>query len=346
MRGDAARFNRLLGYVGGKAAQRAYTRRKRPVMQKILTITLNPALDLATGVDRMRANRKLRCTGARLDPGGGGVNVSRVIHRFGGSSTAFVALGGPTGRLMRELMQAQKLDLAGFPIKGDTRQDITVDEHAHGRQYRLVLPGPRWSRQEVKAAVTALEGLIRDHDYIVASGSLPPGVPEDFYAKLARLARQLGKRLILDTSGAPLRRALKAGVFLVKPNHIEFADLVGGGRGGRGDWASMARLGAQLQQRGEAEAMIVTRGDKGALLVAPGEAWRLQAPKVKVASLVGAGDSLIGAAVLALARGETLLEAARLGVAAAAAAVETPGTELATRTETLRLARRTKAWRV
>lgn len=308
-------------------------------MQKILTVTLNPALDLATSVERMEAGRKLRCDGARLDPGGGGVNVSRVIRAFGGRSTAFVALGGPTGRMMRELMRAQDLDLAEFPIKGDTRQDITVDERAHRRQYRLVLQGPRWSGREVRAALAEIERLARHHDYVVASGSLPPGVPEDFYARLARLTRRLGNRLVLDTSGAPLRRALSAGVFLVKPNHIEFADLAGA-RGG--DWKSMARMGRRLQQRGEAEAMIVTRGDKGALLIAPEGAWRLQAPKVKPASLVGAGDSLIGAAVLSLARGKSLPEAARLGVAAAAAAVEAEGTQLAARRETLRLAKRTK----
>lgn len=313
------------------------------MQKKILTITLNPALDLATRVERMEPGRKLRCEGARLDPGGGGVNVSRVIRAFGGRSTAFVALGGPTGRMMRELMRGQKLELAEFPIKGDTRQDITVDEQAQRRQYRLVLEGPRWSGKEVRAALDEIGRLGKEYDYIVASGSLPPGVPLDFYAKLARMARRHGNRLILDTSGAPLNRALKAGVFLVKPNHIEFAELAGA-RGG--DWKSMARLGRRLQARAQAEAMIVTRGDKGALLIAPEGAWRLQAPKVKVASLVGAGDSLIGAVTLSLARGKSLLEAARLGVAAADAAVEAEGTELATRRETMRLAKRTKIWEV
>ena len=316
---------------------------RNPAMQKILTVTLNPALDLATTVERMQPGRKLRCEGARLDPGGGGVNVSRVIRAFGGKSTAFVALGGPTGRMMRELMLAQGLDLAEFRIKGDTRQDITIDEAAHKRQYRLVLQGPPWTRQQTQAALAEIARLAAHYDYIVASGSLPPGVPEDFYARLARLARRLAKRLVLDTSGAPLRLALAAGVFLVKPNHIEFADLAGA-RGG--DWKTMARVGQRLLARGEAEAMIVTRGDKGALAIGPDGAWRLQAPKVKIASLVGAGDSLIGATVLNLARGKSLLEAARMGVAAAAAAVESEGTELASRRETLRLARRTKVWDV
>ena len=316
-------------------------------MQKILTVTLNPALDLATAVERMQPGRKLRCEGARLDPGGGGVNVSRVIRAFGGKSTAFVALGGPTGRMMRELMLAQGLDLAEFRIKGDTRQDITIDEAAHKRQYRLVLQGPHWTQKQARAALAEIARLAAHHDYIVASGSLPPGVPEDFYARLARLARRLDKRLVLDTSGAPLRRALKAGVFLVKPNHIEFAELAGARHGAQhGDWKTMAAVGHRLRARGEAEAMIVTRGDKGALAIGPDGAWRLQAPKVKIASLVGAGDSLIGATVLNLARGKSLLEAARMGVAAAAAAVESEGTELASRRETLRLARRTKVWDV
>lgn len=310
---------------------------------RILTVTLNPALDLSTSVDRLLSGRKLRCGPARLDPGGGGVNVSRLIRRFGGRSTAFVALGGPIGRTLEELMRKEGLDLAPFAIRGDTRQNVTVDELARRRQYRLVLQGPRWSAREVRAALAELARLAAEHEYVVATGSLPPGVPADFYARLARIVRRQGGRLVLDTSGEPLRRALAAGVHLVKPNHLEFRDLAGAQRS---DWASMARVGQRIRARGEAEAMIVTRGAKGALAILPEGDWRLQAPNVTVASMVGAGDSLIGAAVLALARGRPLLEAARLGIAAAAAAVETPATELAHRAETLRLAKRTKVWRV
>jgi 6-phosphofructokinase 2 len=149
--------------------------------------------------------------------------------------------------------------------------------------------------------------------------------------------------MLLDSSGAPLRRALAAGVFLVKPNHIEFRDLIGAARS---DWSSMARVGKRLRDSGQAEAVIVTRGSKGALAILPEGSWRLQAPEVTVESMVGAGDSLIGALVLNLARGRTLLDACRIGVAASAAAVETPGTELAQRAETLRLAKRTKVWAV
>jgi 6-phosphofructokinase 2 len=313
------------------------------MQKKILTVTLNPALDLSTSVDRMLANRKLRCAGAVLEPGGGGVNVSRMIRRFGGRSTALVALGGPTGRTLRELMERDGLDVVEFPIAGGTRQNVTVDETVRGRQYRLVLQGPRWSGKEVKAALERIERLARDHEYVVATGSLPPGVPADFYARLARMVRRQGGRLILDTSGPPLRKALEAGVYLVKPNHIEFRDM---SSTRRSDWQSMARVGRRLQERGKAEMMIVTRGAMGALAILPEGAWRLQSPKGKVVSMVGAGDSLIGAAVLAIARGKPLLDACRLGVAAASAAVATPGTELAGRAETLRVARRTKVWEV
>lgn len=312
-------------------------------MQTILTVTLNPALDLATSVEHMTPGRKLRCHGARLDPGGGGVNVSRVIRRFGGRSTVFAALGGPTGRTLLELMRKDGLDVIAFPVRGDTRQDITIDEAARKRQFRLVLPGPRWSRQEARAALVEIERLAAEHEIVVASGSLPPGVPEDFYAKLAHIVRRQGGRFVIDTSGAPLEHALEAGVFLAKPNHVEFAELAGAKRA---DWRGMALVGRRLRERGQAEAIIVTRGAKGALAILPDGAWRLQAPKVTVASMVGAGDSLIGAAIVSLARNKSLLEAARIGVAAAAAAVGAEGTELAHRTETLRLARRTKAWKV
>jgi 6-phosphofructokinase 2 len=313
------------------------------MQKKILTVAVNPALDLSTRVERMLANRKLRCAGAHVEPGGGGINVSRVIRSFGGRSTAFVALGGPTGRALRELMGEEGLDIVEFPIAEHTRQNVTVDETRRERQYRLVLQGPHWSGKEVKAALARIERLAKDHEYVVATGSLPPGVPEDFYARIARIVKRQGGRMILDTAGPPLRAALDAGVYLVKPNHIEFRDLAGA----RGtDWKTMARVGRRLQERGKAEMMIVTRGDLGALAILPDGAWRLQSPKGKVVSLVGAGDSLIGAAVLAMARGKTLLEASRLGVAAASAAVEAPGSELAGRKETLRIARRTKVWEV
>ncbi len=318
------------------------------MQQKILTVAVNPAVDLSTRVERMLANRKLRCAGAHVEPGGGGINVSRVIRGFGGKSTAFVALGGPTGRTLRELMRQEGLDVDALPIAENTRQNVTVDETRRERQYRLVLQGPHWSGKEVKAALARIERLARSHQYVVATGSLPPGVPEDFYARIARIVKRQGGRMILDTSGPPLQAALEAGVFLVKPNHIEFRDLAGARST---DWKTMARVGHRLQERGKAEIMIVTRGDLGALAILPpnnkgGEAWRLQSPKGKVVSLVGAGDSLIGAFVLALARGKPLLEACRLGVAAASAAVEAPGSELASRKETLRIARRTKVWEV
>lgn len=313
------------------------------MQQKILTVAVNPAVDLSTRVERMLANRKLRCAGAHVEPGGGGINVSRVIRSFGGRSTAFVALGGPTGRTLRELMEHEDLDVVEFPIAGHTRQNVTVDETAHERQYRLVLQGPHWSGKEVKAALARIERLAKSHQYVVATGSLPPGVPLDFYARIARIVKRQGGRMILDTSGPPLQAALEAGVFLVKPNHIEFRDLAGARST---DWKTMARVGHSLQECGKAEIMIVTRGDLGALAILPGEAWRLQSPKGKVVSLVGAGDSLIGAFVLALARGKPLLEACRLGVAAASAAIEAPGSELASRRDTLRIARRTKVWEV
>jgi 6-phosphofructokinase 2 len=313
------------------------------MQQKILTVAVNPAVDLSTRVERMLANRKLRCAGAHVEPGGGGINVSRVIRGFGGKSTAFVALGGATGRTLRELMKQEGLDVVEFPIVEHTRQNVTVDETASERQYRLVLQGPHWSGKEVKAALARIERLAKNHDYVVATGSLPPGVPEDFYASIARIVKRQGGRMILDTSGPPLRAALDAGVFLVKPNHIEFRDLAGARNT---DWKTMARVGHRLQERGKAEIMIVTRGDLGALAILPDSAWRLQSPKGKVVSLVGAGDSLIGAFVLAMARGKSLLEACRLGVAAASAAVEAPGSELASRKDTLHIARRTKLWEV
>jgi 6-phosphofructokinase 2 len=293
-------------------------------MLPVLTVTLNPALDLTTTVAQLKPLQKLRCTAPRFDPGGGGINVSRAIKELGGESRAFVAIGGHTGAQLRRVLDRTGLDLDCWPLMGETRTSFTVMDETAGVPYRFLLPGPSISPFEADAILSRLTTLIRNHTgYVVASGSLPPGVPDDFYARLARATRELGGKFVIDTHGAPLRAATAERPYLVRLNHFEAQELLGGDAD-----AAAHTLATQLATRGLAEVAIVTIGERGAIVATPKRQIEIRPPHVGVKSGVGAGDSFVAALVFGLASGWPLDDAARYGVAAAAAAVTTEATEL------------------
>lgn len=296
-------------------------------VQNILTITLNPALDVTTTLDRLEPQRKLRCSAPLHNPGGGGVNVSRAIRELGGQSTAFVAVGGHTGRQLRQLFGDTGIDCEFFEIARETRFSFTAMEAATGLHYRFVMPGPEVGPDESDRLLARLSELMAQRPgYVVASGSLPPGIPDDFYARLAVRAREVGARLIVDTHGAPLREAALARPFLIRLNHLEAQELVGG------DADSAAHLLArELIARKLCEAAIVTLGDRGAIVASAHGETEIRPPKVTVRSSVGAGDSFVAALMVGLSRLWTLEDAARYGVAAAAATVTTEATALCSR---------------
>lgn len=296
-------------------------------MRPVLTVTLNPALDLTTSVASLKPLRKLRCAAPRLHPGGGGINVSRAIRELGGDSHAFVALGGHTGDQLRDLLRHAGLSVEYWPLPGETRTSITIMNAEDGLPYRFVLPGPVLSPFEAAAILDRLTGHIRRcGGYVVASGSLPPGAPEDFYARLARCTRALGGRFIIDSHGGALRAATEERPYLVRLNHLEAQELVGGEPD-----AAAHGLAQQLIARHLAEVAIVTLGERGAIVATGARQIEIRPPQVAVKSGVGAGDSFVAALVFGLANGWPLDDAARYGVAAAAAAVTTEATELCKR---------------
>lgn len=305
-------------------------------MKRILTITLNPAIDITTAVAELVPGPKMRCEAPRIEPGGGGVNVSRVIKELGGKSLALVAVAGATGTLMRELLAEAEIETAFLEARGLTRQSLAVHDRASGKQYRFVLPGPAQDTAFAEQALATLKELLADgtYPYVVASGSLPPGLPDGFFGEIAEFARARGARLILDTSGPALRAALGCGVFLVKPDQLE-ARALAASLGV--DAEDPARLARSILENGGAEAVVVTLDAEGALLASEEGSVRLRAPKVQVVSKVGAGDSFVGAVSFALANGWPLARACGYGVAAAAAAVTTPATELARKADVDRL---------
>jgi len=303
-------------------------------LRPVVTLTMNPALDMSTSVERVESRHKLRCGPAVFDPGGGGVNVARVIHRLGGEATAIYACGGPTGYAYRQLLEAEGVNACAMPIEGATRSNVTVDETSTGEQYRFVVQGPEISEAEWRNCLDILAERVETDSYVVASGSLPPGVPDDFYGRVARLAKKRGARCVIDTSGAPLRAALEEGVFLVKPNLREMQQLIGEDL----DTAEVQERAARgLVERGASEIVALTLGADGAVLVWPGGVSRIPAPRLATRSAVGAGDSFVGALVLRLAQDRPLEEAFLYASAAGAAALLTPATELCRRDDVARL---------
>ncbi|KIL05971.1 1-phosphofructokinase family hexose kinase [Stutzerimonas balearica] len=306
-------------------------------MTRIATLTLNPAMDLAVRTPRVVATEKLRCSAPRHDPGGGGINVARVVSTLGGDALAVYPAGGPFGEMLRRALDAIGLAHLPVAISGDTRESFTVDEQASGLQYRFVLPGPRLSEQERLGCLAALRGLHPAPAYLVVSGSFTPGIEPSFFDELLALAGQVGARLVVDLSGEPLAYAARrGGAYLIKPSLNELASLIG-----RMPESEREQEGAlrELIGAGAAEVIVLSLGAAGALYASGDRLERIAAPSVPMVSAVGAGDSMLGAVVLALAQGRELGDAVRYGVAAGAATVMRPGTQLCLREDVERLFR-------
>jgi 6-phosphofructokinase 2 len=299
----------------------------------IVTLTMNPALDITTSVDRVRPTDKLRCQGARHDPGGGGINVARIARVLGASVSAIFPAGGPTGDVVADLLAEQGVPFHRVRISGRTRESFTVNEGSSGQQFRFVLPGPRLTFAERAHCVDELRAVAGSAQFVVVSGSLPPGVPVDFYRHIADVCRDLGTRLILDTSGTGLQH-IASGVFLLKPSVRELRECVGRELATEEDQIAAAR---ELIQRGQAQVIVVSLGDRGALLVTCNAAQRIPAIKMRSGSGVGAGDAMVAAITVGLSRGWPLPKSVRFGVAAGAAMLMTPGTAVCSRSDVERL---------
>ena len=307
-------------------------------MTRIVTVTLNPALDVSTEVETVRPGTKLRCADPRVDPGGGGVNISRAIRQLGGRSLAAVAATGPNGRQVMELLAVEGVTATAIPAPGPSRMSLAVTETSSGEQFRFVMPGPEWDAATCKAVENRLDDLLSPGDILCLSGSGARGAPKDFYLALARRAGAAGARTLLDTSGTPLRVAAEATdrpLTVLRMDGEEAEELAGRPHASLED---LAAFGRKLVERGAAEMAVIARGAEGSVLVRrDGPALHARPPEVEVVSPVGAGDSFVGAFVLSLARDESPERALVHGVAAAAAAVQTPGTRLCELEETERL---------
>lgn len=302
--------------------------------ENIVTLTMNPAIDLGVSVKEMMTEHKMRCLKTRRDPGGGGINVARVMKRFGAEPLAIFPLGGPSGHMLERLVAAEEVRHQSFMIARDCRANFTANEISTGQQYRFVLPGPTLGEEEWTAGL-GLTTAASQSGYSIASGSLPRGVPHDFYARLARNLRVSGgARLVLDTSGPPLKHALDVGCYLVKPSLSEFTEFLGEEPG-----LDAAHAAAKnLVVNGKAEIVALTMGPDGALLVSRDISIYAKPPPVTVRGTVGAGDSFVAMLILSLAQRKSLTESFRFAIAGGCAALLSPGTGLASPDVVLQLA--------
>jgi 6-phosphofructokinase 2 len=300
----------------------------------IVTITMNPAIDTGSSVVHVIPERKLSCSIPRHEPGGGGINVSRAIKKLGGESLALYPAGGSYGQMLRNLLDAEGLNHHLVPINGSTRENFTIFEESSGQQFRFGMPGPPIQDAELELILEVLTTIDPKPDYIVASGSLTPGVPKDFYANMARIAKELNARTIVDTSGEGLQAAVRAGVYLLKPNMNELRTLA---KQEIKDESQQVEVARGIIENGQSEIVVVSLGAAGALMVSKEGCERFRAPIVPIRSKVGAGDSMLAGIVLSLAQGKSMQDAVRFGIAAGSAAVMTPGTELCRREDTERL---------
>ena len=293
-------------------------------MPSIITITFSPCIDKSTSVPALIPERKLKCTSPKLEPGGGGINVARAIKKLGGEATAIFPSGGYTGKFFNHLLEKEGVPAVIIESANETRENIIVVDESTNDQYRFGMPGTELKENEWKQCLKAVEE-IKDAEFIIASGSLPPGVPMDIYAQLGKICKIKKAKFIADTCGEALTQAVKEGVYLLKPNLGELSELAGIERI---DINNVERIAREVILTHNCEVIVVSLGAGGALLVTADETHRAIPPEVDRKSTVGAGDSMVAGIVYSLAGGKNLKEALRYGVACGTAATMNPGTEL------------------
>lgn len=290
---------------------------------QIVTLTINPSLDKSTHFTGLVAEQKIRCEKPRYDAGGGGINVSKAISKLGGNSLCIHTSGGSAGKMLEELIQKEGIKSQVIPTQNWTRENFIAFEKTTKAQYRFGFPGNELLETEKEMVIETIKGI--KADFLVLSGSLNEGLPTDFYQQIAETAKASGIKVIVDTSGEPLKKVLEKGVYMIKPNIGELAKLIGVERLALPEVEKAAKT---LIEKGSAEVVVVSLGAEGAILVSKDKTEFVNAPNVEKKSTVGAGDSMVGGMVWALSQNKTLKEVIQWGVSCGTAATMNEGTQL------------------
>ena len=310
-------------------------------MEEILTLTVNPAIDTSCEVDHVMPERKLRCSQPVFEPGGGGLNVSRAIKKLGGESEALYFYGGFPGQILNNLLAREGINQQPVETENWTRENLVVYETSTGQQYRFGMPGPIIKEKEWQGILEHLKNLDHPPAYLVASGSLSPRMPVGFYARISRIAKEKSIRLIVDTSGEALSAALEeGGIYLSKPNIGEFRHIASLSE--KSEEEQIIKKATEYIDEKKVQVLVISLGSAGSMMVTKEGCRKLRAPAVSIKSKVGAGDSMVAGITLALARGLPVEDSVRFGIAAGAAAVMTPGTELCRKDDAERLYKKMK----
>jgi 6-phosphofructokinase 2 len=293
--------------------------------KRVITLTVNPVIDKSVSVAGISPNTKLRCTAPTYDAGGGGINVSRALKKLGRDSLCMYMAGGPTGKHLKQLLDKEGIEQSIIKIEGWTRDNLAVTDTTTNLQYRFGVPGPNVKKEECETVLNHLKEFLQESDYLVASGKLPPGMPDDFYAQVATIARNKKVRFILDTSGEALMKAIDSHIYILKPNLGELSMLCGVPSISAVELESLAK---KFLNEHDCEALVVSLGPKGALLATKYEMEHIPAPIVLQKSTIGAGDSMVAGMITSLIEGKSFSDMVKYGVACGTAATMHEGTQL------------------
>jgi len=293
-------------------------------MSQIVTITFNPCIDKSAMVAKLIPEKKLSCSEPHFEPGGGGINVARAIKKLGGEATAIYPAGGYTGNFFNELLAKERIPSIIVDVENPLRENVIMLEESSNNQFRFGFPGARLLEHEWQQCIDAIDE-ITDAEYLVASGSLPEGVPDDIFARLAAISKKKNLKLVVDTSKVALKHAANEGVFMLKPNLTELSSILGRKELTIGE---VITAGKEIIAKKFCEVLLVSLGEKGAMLFTTDKDLKASSPKVEKRSTVGAGDSMVAGFVLSLSQGKIFEDALRYGVACGTAATMNPGTEL------------------
>lgn len=293
-------------------------------MPAIVTITFNPAIDKSTTISNLIPEKKLKCSPPVFEPGGGGINVARAIKKLGGNATAIYLAGGYSGKFLIQLLEEEHIHSIVIETAHHSRENLIVLDISSNLQYRFGMPGPVTNENEWRQVLEEIEKM-DDIEFIVASGSLPAGVPKDIFARIADISKMKNAKFIVDTSGEALKDAVNEGLYLLKPNLSELSSLAGKEELTGNEVEEFAK---SLIEKGKCEVIVVSLGAAGAMLITKNAMHHIVPPPVKKNSTVGAGDSMLAGMVLSLSEKKSLLEAAQYGVACGTAASMTYGTQL------------------
>jgi len=308
----------------------------------IATVTLNPSLDKTVTVEELVVDEANRWTSSRRDPGGKGINVSRVIHELGSETIAYGFIGGFDGEALKHLLRQQGVPFGFTPIKGEIRSNFIITDLKTRRQTRIDAPGPHISKSELSKLIEKITRIKTKPDFLVLAGSVPPGIPADIYKQIIKRAKERGIKTVLDSDNKWLKEGIKAKPYVIKPNVHEAEELL---EIQLRDEASIIRAAKALVSKG-IEVVAISRAKKGLIVATKEKLIKVTPPQVEVRSTVGAGDSAVAGLVLKLSQGHRIEEASQWAAAAGTAATLTPGTELCRREDVERLLPQVKVERL